>query len=293
MERMLRDKKTLLILLLPALIIFLIFIPVPAIVSVLLSFFNWDLISDMKFIGLENYRFLFVDDYVFGMTIKNTLIFLFGSIILQLPLAFLLANMLSRKMKGSKFFKNVIFLPVTFSGVAVSLMFYFVYHPEIGLINQFLRLLGMQADYAWIGQESTALWAVIITLAWQWTGYHMVIYMAGITNIPLELMEAAKIDGCTNWQITRHIITPLLAPILKVSAVLITTSSLKSFDMIFVMTYGGPNHASEVIATHMYTKTFAQMKYGYGSALSTILLFLNIFSTVAINKMFSKSDNAE
>lgn len=286
MERMLRDKKTLLILLLPALIVFLIYIPIPAITSILLSFFKWDLIGEMKFVGLDNFKFLFFDDYVFGMAMKNTLVFLFVSILLQLPMAFFLANILSRSMRGRKLFRNIIFLPVTFSGVAVSLMFYFIYHPEIGLLNQLLRLAGIQTSFPWLANEKTALLAVVATLAWQWTGYHMVIYMAGITNIPIELMEAAKIDGCSEWQITRHIIFPLLLPILKVSTVLITTSSLKSFDMIFIMTFGGPNHASEVIASHMYTKTFAQMKYGYGSALSTLLMFLCIFSTVLINKLF-------
>lgn len=292
MERMLRDKKTLLILLTPALLIFLLFIPMPAITSILLSFVKWDLVGKMKFIGLDNFRFLFVDDYVFGMAMRNTMIFLVTSILLQLPMAFLLANILSRNMRGKTFFRNVIFLPVTFSGVAVSLMFYFIYHPEIGLLNQFLKLLGFQINYPWLASEKTALLAVVVTLAWQWTGYHMVIYMAGITNIPLELMEAAKIDGCSEWQITRHIIFPLLLPVLKVSTVLITTSSLKSFDMIYIMTFGGPNHASEVIASHMYTKTFAQMKYGYGSALSTVLMILCILSTVLINRLF-KTDAVE
>lgn len=292
MERMLRDKKTLFILLLPALIIFLIFIPVPAITSLLLGFVKWDLIGKINFIGFDNYKFLFTDDYVFGMTIKNTLVFLIGSIVMQLPMAFLLANILTRQMRGKTAYRNIIFLPVTFSGVAVALMFYFVYHPDVGLLNKFLGLIGINTKLSWLGDEKTALLAVVATLAWQWVGYHMVIYMAGISSIPIDLMEAAKIDGCSEWQVTWNIIFPLVLPVLKVSTVLITTSSLKAFDMIYIMTFGGPNHASEVLASHMYTKTFAQMKYGYGSALSTILMILCILSTVLINKIF-KTETAE
>lgn len=290
MERMLRDKKVLLIFLLPALAIYLVFIPAPAITSLLLSLTKWDLIGEIKFIGLNNYRFLFIDDMVFGTAARNTLIFMVTSILLQLPMAFLLANILGRDIRGKNIYRNVIFLPVTFSSVAVALMFYFVYQPDAGLLNQFLRMLGFNAQLAWLGNEKTALLSVVLTLAWQWTGYHMVIYMAGITSISSDLMEAAKIDGCSEWQVTWHIIFPLLIPVIEVSTVLITTSSLKAFDMIYIMTFGGPNHASEVLASHMYTKTFAQMQYGYGSALSSILLVLCILSTVVIRRIFNTAE---
>ncbi len=287
---MLRDKKVLLIFLLPALAIYLVFIPAPAITSLLLSLTKWDLIGEIKFIGLNNYRFLFIDDMVFGTAARNTLIFMVTSILLQLPMAFLLANILGRDIRGKNIYRNVIFLPVTFSSVAVALMFYFVYQPDAGLLNQFLRMLGFNAQLAWLGNEKTALLSVVLTLAWQWTGYHMVIYMAGITSISSDLMEAAKIDGCSEWQVTWHIIFPLLIPVIEVSTVLITTSSLKAFDMIYIMTFGGPNHASEVLASHMYTKTFAQMQYGYGSALSSILLVLCILSTVVIRRIFNTAE---
>lgn len=286
MERMLQDKKILMIFLLPALIIYLLFIPAPAITSLLLSFTKWDLVGSIKFIGLDNYKFLVMDDPVFMTAVRNTLIFVVVSILLQLPMAFLLANILSRQLKGKSAFRNIIFLPVTFSSVAVALMFYFVYQPDAGLLNQFLRLLGIKCEIAWLGSENTALLSVIATLAWQWTGYHMVIYMAGITSISEDLIEAAKIDGCSEWQVTKHIIFPLLIPVIQVSTVLITTSSLKAFDMIYIMTFGGPNHASEVLASHMYTKTFAQMKYGYGSTLASILMVLCILSTILINRVF-------
>lgn len=289
---MLRNPKTILLLVGPALLVFVLFVPVPALASVALSLTKWDLIGSIRFIGLQNYRFLFVDDYVIRLAIRNTLVFVGLSILLQLPMAFLFANILGRGLRGRHVFRNIIFLPVTFSSVAVSLMFYFVYHPNVGLLNRFLSLFGDEVTWAWLGEAKTALPAVVVTLAWQWTGYHMVIYLAGMATIEQDLFDAARIDGCSQLQVTRHIIFPLLVPVLQVSLVLITVSSLKSFDQIFVMTFGGPNHASEVIASHMYTKTFAQLKYGYGSTLSTVLMVLCIVATAGINLIFKRARSA-
>jgi raffinose/stachyose/melibiose transport system permease protein len=288
MDKMLRDPKTILFFVGPALLVFLLFIPVPAISSIILSLTRWDLIGEPRFIGLSNYIFMVIDDYVIQRAFRNTLIFVGLSILLQLPMAFLLANILGRGLRGRHAFRNFIFLPVTFSSVAVSLMFYFIYHPNVGLLNQALGLLGVESTFPWLGDTRTALVAVIFTLAWQWTGYHMVIYLAGISTIDQDLFDAAEIDGCNAFQVSRHVIFPLLIPVLQVSTVLITVSSLKSFDQIFVMTSGGPNHASEVIASHMYTKTFAQLKYGYGSALSTLLMTLCIAGTLLINALYRR-----
>jgi raffinose/stachyose/melibiose transport system permease protein len=285
---MLRDPKTILFFVAPALLVFLLFIPIPAISSVVLSLTRWDLIGDPRFIGLQHYIFMALDDYVIQTAFRNTLVFVGLSIVLQLPMAFLLANILGRGLRGRHVFRNFIFLPVTFSSVAVSLMFYFIYHPNVGLLNQALGLIGIESTFPWLGDPRTALVSVIFTLAWQWTGYHMVIYLAGISTIDQDLFDAAKIDGCSEFQVTRHVIFPLLIPILQVSTVLITVSSLKSFDQIFVMTFGGPNHASEVIASHMYTKTFAQLKYGYGSALSTLLMAMCIGATLLINALYKR-----
>lgn len=286
MEKMLKNWKTILLMVTPALLVFFLFLLLPVFASLSLSFTKWNLIGKIQFIGFDNFRFLFVDDYVFGTAIKNTLYFVGLSILLQLPMAFLLSNIIFRLRKGSQLFRNIIFMPVTFSGVAVSLMFYFVYHPNMGLLNSFLSLFSPGFDFPWLADPNTALTAVIFTVAWQWIGYHMVIYLAGIGTIPQDLIEAARIDGANEWHITRHLIFPMLLPVLQVSTVLITTSSLKSFDQIFIMTFGGPNHASEVLASHMYTKTFAQLKYGYGNSISTVLLVLCIISTLLLNRFF-------
>jgi raffinose/stachyose/melibiose transport system permease protein len=291
---MLKDVRTYMLLAGPALLVFILFVPFPALFSVVLSFFKWDLVGAMSFLGLGNYRFMLFDDPVFWKATRNTGIFVILSTLLQLPLAFLLANLLARMTRsGYGIFRGIIFLPVTFSGVAVSLMFYFIYHPNVGLLNGVLKLAGIGSNFPWLGDARTALVAVIVSLAWQWTGYHMVIYLTGLTTIPDELWEAARIDGANELQVTRHIVLPLLLPAIRVSAILIITSSLKSFDQIYIMTFGGPNHASEVLASQMYLKTFAQLKYGYGSALSTVLLLLCVLSALGLDALFSRLDDKE
>jgi len=294
MERMLKDFRTYLFLIGPALLIFVLFVPFPALFSVVLSFFKWDLVGHMHFLGFDNYRFMVFDDPVFWKAARNTVVFVLVSTMIQLPVAFLLANLLTRMTRiGYGIFRGIIFLPVTFSGVAVSLMFYFIYHPNVGLLNGVLRLAGIESSFPWLGDARTALLAVIVSLAWQWTGYHMVIYLTGLTTIPDELWEASRIDGANELQVTRHIVLPLLLPSIRVSLILIITSSLKSFDQIYIMTFGGPNHASEVIASQMYMKTFAQLKYGYGSALSTVLLALCVLSAIGIELFFKRLDDGE
>jgi raffinose/stachyose/melibiose transport system permease protein len=224
---------------------------------------------------------------VFWQAVRNTFVYLFGSIILQIPLAFLLANLLHTGIKGRDFFRTVFFLPVTLSGAAVALMWYFFYHPNVGLINQIVRIFaGDDFSFPWLAKENTALYAVIASVAWQWTGYHMVISLTGMTSISSDLFEAARIDGANGFQISRRIVLPLILPVISVSSILIITSSLKSFDSIWIMTQGEPDHATEVIASHMYIKTFLQQKYGYGSSLGVILFFLCVGSTLLVRKVF-------
>lgn len=287
MEKMLRDKRMILLFLLPALLVYCAFVPFPAVATLSYSLFNWNLVGQMRFIGFENFSNLWSSDPVFATALRNTFIFLLLSIALQIPAAFFIANALAKKMRGRKFFQNVIFLPVTLSGVAVSLMWYFIYHPDFGILNGAIRLCGFSGyKQAWLFDPKTAIYAVIVSVAWQWIGYHMMLFIAGIKTIPAELYEAAKIDGASEWEITRRITYPLVKPVVKVSLILITTSSFKSFDSIYVMTQGGPAHATEVLASHMYFKSFAQMSYGYGCSIATVLFGMCVLATFLLGRLF-------
>ena len=287
MEKALGNKLVISMLIFPALIIYCLVVPIPVAASFYYSFTSWNLIGEMRFTGLQNFVNLFLHDDIFRLCIKNTVIFLFVSILLQQPAAFIFSILLTKGVRGQKLFRNLFFMPIVFSGVSVSLMFYFVYHPEAGVLNNLIRLLGnKEFNFAWLGEEKTALLSVTVALAWQYIGYHMTIYISGISSIPKEMFEAARIDGANEWMVVKHIIFPMLMPMIQVSMILITTSSLKAFDYIYIMTYGGPAHASEVIASHMYSKAFVQLKYGYGSAISTVLMGLCIISSVILTRVF-------
>jgi len=287
MDKLLRNKLTILLFILPVFLIYSLVVPMPLVASLTLSTFDWNLLSPMRFVGLRNFINLFTNDFILFRAVKNTIFYVILSILLQLPMAFLLANLLGGKLRGRNLFRTIIYMPVTFSGVAVSLIWYFFYHPSVGLLNQFIRVLGFsEFSMAWLGTEATALPAVVVSVAWQWTGYHMIIYLSGMTNIPEEVIESARIDGANGFQLVRYIVFPFLLPMLSVSTILITTASLRSFDSIYIMTEGGPNHATEVLASHMYTKSFGQLKYGYGSAIGVLLFVLCVATTLLIRRVF-------
>lgn len=283
MDKILRDKKTIALFVLPCLLIFAVIIPIPLGMAIGMSFTKWDLISEAKFVGWKNYIRLFTADKIFLKSIGNTLVYLVYSILMQLPLAYFLALLLTRGRRLDKFFKNAFYVPVALSASAVSMMFYFVYHIDIGVLNGIIRIFVPDFEWAWLQEESTAMLAVCIKVAWQFVGYHMVLFIAGITAISEELIMAAKVDGASWGQTVRYIITPLMKPMFRVSLVLITTSSLKSFDSVYVMTGGGPNHSTEVMASHMYLQAFRGMKFGYGAAIGVVLFVLCVASSLIEN----------
>ncbi|MEY8325176.1 sugar ABC transporter permease [Lachnospiraceae bacterium 54-11] len=288
MDRMLRDKKTIILFMAPAILIFTLVIPIPLAASIGLSFFKWDLLSDAKFVGVKNFIRLFTSDRVFGTTVRNTFSYMLLSVLFQIPLAYCLSIFLTRGKRFEKLVRNTLFMPAVLSGTAVSLMFYFIYHPEVGLVNAALRLMGKpELTRFWLADENTAMVCVCLAVAWQFVGYHMLIYVTGIIAIPLDIIEAAKIDGANVWQLALRVITPNMKPVLRVSLVLIMTSSFKSFDSIYVMTGGGPAHKTEVMASYMYNKAFLNLKYGYGCAVGLMLFVMCLVVSLAIQKILA------
>ncbi len=285
MDKMLRDKRVIALFVLPCLLVFALIIPIPLIMAFGMSFTKWDLISNMRFVKLMNYTRLFTSDAVFRRSIGNTVVYLLYSIAMQLPLAYFLALLLSGRRRLNKFFQNVYYVPVALSASAVSMMFYFIYHADIGVLNAVIRLFVPGFKWAWLSEQSTAMIAVCVKVAWQFVGYHMVLYIAGITSISQDLFEAAKVDGASAWQTVRYITTPLMKPMFRVSLILITTSSLKSFDSVYVMTGGGPMHATEVMASWMYAQAFHGMKYGYGAAIGVVLFVLCMIASLVEGRL--------
>lgn len=274
MNKVLSNKKTVAIFILPSLILFAVFVLIPIIYNVYISLFQTDLMGTKNFVGLRNYMNLFNDQF-FLKALKNNAMLVVGSLIAHLPLALVFGNFIFTKIRGSKFFQSVFFLPSVICGAGVGIMFKMIYNSEFGLVNALLDLLHMpQFKHAWLNEEKTVMFAMILVVMWKFVGYHMVIQLAAMRSIPGELYESARIDGASMWQQFTKITLPLIKHVIRIDVVLIITGSLKYFDLIWSMTKGGPSHASEVMATYMYYQGFRTLKFGYASAIGVVLLVL-------------------
>ena len=290
MKKLYSNKLHILIFLLPALILFCGVLIAPIGASAYYSLFNWNGIGAKTFIGLANYKELFTSNAIgFMKALRNSLLLAGLSVFLQLPLALALALTLGKKIKGERWFLSVYFMPVLISTVVIGQLWLKIYNPDYGILNVFLRSVGLDSwAHIWLGDKKTALGAVFVPTLWQYVGYHMLLMYAGIKGVPVELTEAAMLDGCTEAQVSRYIVIPYIRPILRVSVIFAITGSLKSFDLIYVLTNGGPNHATEVPSTLMISMLFLRNRYGMGSTIAVMLIVLCFVFALLINMLFKE-----
>ena len=292
MNKVFSSKKSIALFVLPAFLIYAAFVLIPIVYNIYLSFFQTNMMSPPRFVGIKNYVNLF-RDRTFISALRNNILMVAGSLIAHLPLALFFSNILFQKIKGSHFFQTVFFLPSVICGVAVGLTWSFVYNSEFGLLNKLLGVLGLGSlAGAWLANKYAALFCIIVVVMWQFVGYHMIIQIAAMKNIPASLYEASGIDGASKWIQFKAITFPLIKPILKIDAVLIITGSLKYYDLVAVMTGGGPNHATELMSTYMFFQGFRTLKYGYSASIGVILLVLCMCSVLLSNLVF-KSETVE
>lgn len=274
-----RNKLAILIGLVPALLIYLIFSIIPILISIYYSFMDWNGFGSMKFVGLQN----FIDiakDPIFWKSVKNNLFVVIASVFGQIPIALGLALLLNRKLKGAKIFRTIGFMPVVISTVVISLTWNMLLNSEFGFVNQLLKVIGLESwQQNWLGDPKLSMISVCVTIIWQFVGLYFIIFLAALQNVPAEVLEAAQIDGASGWKRTFFITIPMIWDTIILAVILCISGSLKTFDLIYVMTNGGPAHSTEVMAIYMYEKTFSSMKYGYGSAVS---LYIFVFSLVLI-----------
>ena len=293
MNKLRSNKLALLFFIFPAAVLFIGIIIIPIFMSLIYSFQNWDGITQSKFVGVNNYIELFTSRSAgFMKTVGNAMLLAILSTFIQLPISLFFALTLSRGIKGERFFVTVFFVPVLISTVVIGQLWLKVYNPEYGIINTFLRTIG-QSDLCktWLGDQSTALMSVFIPTLWQYVGYHMLLLYAGVKNVSPDIIEAAKIDGATYWQTCTKIIVPIIKPVIKICVIFAVTGSLKAFDMIYVLTNGGPAHASEVPSTLMVSMIFRRNRFGFGSTIAVMIIFLCFFFAIIIKKCFKTEDD--
>ena len=290
MRRPLSYKFNIFLFLLPALILFVGILIAPIVMSAYYSFTEWNGLGTPEWIGFANYVELFTSKSINIMrALKNAMLLAVLSVGIQLPFALLLALKLSRHVKGERWYLAIYFMPVLISSVVIGQLWIKIYNPEYGVLNMLLRSLGLESwTRIWLGDKNVAMGACLVPILWQYVGYHMLLMYAGIKGMPPELNEAAMLDGCTPGQVSWYITIPYIRPILRVSVIFAVTGSLKSFDMIYVLTNGGPNHATELPSTLMINLLFLRNRYGMGSTIAVMLIILCFVFAMLINFAFKE-----
>ncbi len=289
-------KISIFLFLLPALLLFIGVLIYPIIMSVCYSFYDLRSVSTtgMQWCGLDNYKELFTSGSIsFWRALGNSLLLAALSVFIQLPLALGLALMLGKGIKGERAYLSIYFLPVLISTVVIGQLWRKIYNPDYGILNAVLSLLGINnvmPNGGGRGNEASALWCVFIPTLWQYVGYHMLLMYAGVRSVSPELREAAKLDGATDAQVDWYVVIPVIKPIIKVSVIFAVTGSLKSFDLIYVLTNGGPYHATEVPSTLMINMLFLRNRYGMGSTIAVMLILLCFAFALLINWAFKEKD---
>lgn len=265
---------------LPALAIYAVLYLYPALSNLLYATQKWDGITTPEFTGAKNITFLLTEDDLFRKALGNNLRFMLIVVFFQTGLSLLFATFLVKNTKTNTFLRVLYFFPTILSSVSVGIIWIFLYDPNYGTINAFLKAVGLGENAPlWLGDSKYALYSVALTQVWFHTGQMIVIYVAGLQQIPQELYEAADVDGATRWQQFKNVTWPMALPTTAVVVAYTTIQTFRAFDLIFSMTQGGPQYSTEILVTMIYNTAFISQKFGYAAAQSIFLVVLVLFIT--------------
>jgi raffinose/stachyose/melibiose transport system permease protein len=285
------NKAVIALYVLPSVLLILSIVYLPILFTGYYGFFDWNGVSDMQFTGLGNYKKL-LRDQQFWNSAWHSLWFALMST-LSLIAYLLVALLLSGKLSGSNLLRKIYLVPMLLSSVAIAQLWLKVYHPSSGILNTILEFIGVQNTPNWLADPDIVLWAIFVPILWQYAGFYILIYYAALKNIPEAVIEAARIDGANPLVIAWRIKVPLISEVIKVTVVLAVVGSLKFFDLIYIMTGGGPNRASEVMASYMYSKAFKSFDFGYGSSIGFSLLLICLVATWLIRMLTASRDKIQ
>ena len=289
--RRIQDNLTITLFLLPALILFFIFVLYPIIQSVYYSMFNWKGFGPaVDFVGLQNFKKI-LTDRVFLIALRNGLLIVTFSLLFQLPLSLFLAVMVARDLPGRAFFRTIFFMPYVLSEVITAYIWLFLFNPdpERGFLNAIVTLGGGE-PVLFLGNTNIVLITVFVVLTWKYFGFHMLLYLTGLQNIPTEIEEAARIDGANSIQSFFYITLPLLGSTIRTSVYLSVIGALQVFALVWIMTKGGPVNASEMMATYMYRFSFVRFQLGYGSAVAIYMFLICVAFSLVYQRLTRQPD---
>jgi len=286
-----RDWLAAFVFTLPALTLFGLLVLVPMAYAFYLSFFNWGGFgAPSDAVGLDNYTRLFKDPVFLGDLWRGALLIGF-SIVLQLPFALAIAVLLNQRLRGRAVYRMLFFAPYILSEVITGVLFSMIFAPGDGLADQVLDTVGLSGlGGDWFAGQDTVLPTLFLVMTWKYFGFHMMLLLAGLQSIPAELTEAALIDGANPWQRFRNVTLPLLAPTLRISVFLSVIGSIQLFDLVWVITQGGPDHHSETMAVTMFQYGFKRYQVGYASAISVVMFGICLVFALAYQRFVLRRD---
>lgn len=277
-----KEALTFYLLISPWILGFLFFVVGPMLGSLYLSFTKWDLLSNIKWVGLQNYKFAFSQDPLFWQSLKVTAIYSLFSVPLGLIFSLAIAMLLNQAVYGMRLFRTIFYLPAVVSGVSVMVLWMYIFNPQIGLLNSFLKYFGIQGP-GWIFDPKWALPSLILMSLWQ-VGGGIIIWLAGLNDIPKFLYEAAELDGANSWKKFRYVTVPMLTPTIFFNLIMGIIGTLQTFGQAYVMTQGGPLHSTLFFNYYLFVNAFEQFNMGYASALAWILFIIILVLTLLVVK---------
>ena len=291
LSRQAQDRLTIVLFLLPAFLFIFIFQIYPLLRSAFFSLYEWNGLGPLvDYVGLRNFQDMF-SEKVFLDSVWHSALIVVWSLAIQLPLALVLALLVERDLPGRTFFRSVLFMPFVLSEVIIGQIWIKMFNPDaqFGFLNFLLEQIGVSTQ-SWLGDPNQALACAFVALSWQYFGLHMLLYIAGLQNVPREIEEAARIDGANGLQTIWNITLPLIGNAIRTSVYLSLLGSVQVFGLVWVMTRGGPISASETMATYMYRSAFLKFSLGYGSAVAVVMLIISLILSTVYQRVAGQHD---
>jgi raffinose/stachyose/melibiose transport system permease protein len=287
-----RKVIELIVLLTPALALFTFFVLLPICIAAYYGLFNWSGYGTLSdFVGLHNYR-LVLDDPVFRESVLHNVIIAVLSLLIQLPLSISLALLLNRRLRGGSLLRMAVFAPYVLSEATTAVLWLLMLQPG-GFVDQLFKAVGLGHEiHQWLASTSIVLYTMFVVVTWKYIGFGIILLLAGLQGVPVELREAAAIDGASSWQVTRRITLPLLGPTIRIWIFLSMIGSLQLFDIVWIMTIGGPANASSTMVTYMIENGFRSLEFGYGSAVAVILFIISFVFALLYQRFALRRDTA-
>jgi len=283
-----KNIATILLFLVPGLLIYTYFVVYPVIESGVLSTYSWTHVADKKFVGLDNYRATFASS-LFWKSVKNSMIFMVSATTLQVVIGFFLGYLVYLQVRGYRTFKVFFFMPTILPSVAVGFIWSRIFSPSMGIMKPLMTAVGLGEYYVSpLADPKLAIAAIILAQVWSSCGVQIILFNSGFMNISEEVIESATIDGAKGWSMIRDMIIPMSMETIKMVIILQLVGSLRAFDLVYMMTTGGPNHATEVLPMHLFVTAFKNFNFGSGSVIAVVIFVLSMAITMLMRKMLAR-----